>query len=98
MTLLKLVIVVSSYPVIPLKPLIHPVKVVSVFSVYVMISSSIFSRPYSSGKPLVDVTVIISSSASIAELRVVLPITTSGTRLSNLIYLSRLSIRSILPP
>ena len=63
-----------------------------------MISSPIFNRPYSSGKPLVDATVITSSSASIAELRVVLPTTTSGIRLSNLIYLSRLSIKSVLPP
>ena len=35
----------ASYPVIPLKPRIHPVNVVEVFPVYVIISSSIFRRP-----------------------------------------------------
>ena len=38
---------------IPLNPRIHPVKDVSVFPVYVIISLSIFKRPYFSGKPVV---------------------------------------------
>ena len=50
-----------------------------------MISSSIFNRPYSSGKPLVDPTVIVDEVLVISEERVVLPTTTSGTKLSTLI-------------
>ena len=45
----------------PLNPRIHPVKEVSVFPVYVIISLSIFKRPYFSGKPVVWFTLITLS-------------------------------------
>ena len=48
---------------IPLNPRIHPVNEVSVFPVYVIISLSIFKRPYFYGKPVVWFTLIISSYA-----------------------------------
>ena len=38
---------------IPLNPRTHPTNVFFVFSVYVIISSSIFSNPYLSGNPVV---------------------------------------------
>ena len=38
---------------IPLNPRIHPVNEVAVFPVYVIISLSIFSKPYLSGNPVV---------------------------------------------
>ena len=86
------------YPLIPLNPRIHPVKVVLVLPVYDIISSSIFKRPYSWGNPFVEATVIVVSSERMSVDNVVVPVTTSGTRLSTLRYLSRLSIRSVGPP
>ena len=53
------------YDVIPLKPLTHPSKVVSVFVAYEMISSSILIRPFLSTNPSVKLPstlVAISSS------------------------------------
>ena len=47
----------------PLNPRIQPVNEVAVFPVYVIISLSIFKRPYLSGKPVVWFTLIISSNA-----------------------------------
>ena len=38
---------------IPLNPRIQPVNEVAVFPVYVIISLSIYKRPYLSGKPVV---------------------------------------------
>jgi len=54
--------------------------------VYVIISSSIFKRPYSRGNPFVDETVIVVSDGVILLDRVVDPTITSGTRLSNFKY------------
>ena len=48
---------------IPLNPRIHPVNEVAVFPVYVIISLSIFKRPYVSGNPPSRFTVISSSNA-----------------------------------
>ena len=74
------------YPVTPLKPRIQPVKVVSVFPVYVIISSSIFNNPYVSGYPFVDKTLIVVSDKETEEVKVVFPNITSGTKLSTLRY------------
>ena len=52
---------------IPLNPRTHPVNDVDVFPVYVIISLSIFSNPYLSGKPVVWFTLIISSYAYTRE-------------------------------
>ena len=49
-----------------------------------MISSLIFRRPYSLGNPFVDVTTIEVSVAIASDDKSVLPITTSGTKLSTL--------------
>ena len=59
-----------------------------VIPVYVIISSSILSRPYFCGNPLVLVTVIIPTltSVPIPVLRLTLSTTTSGVRLSNFKY------------
>ena len=89
---------VSVYEVIPLKPLTHPVKELVVIPVYVIISSSTFKSPYSFGKPFVVDTVIVSDVEVIPELKVVTPTTTSGVRLSNFKYWSKLSAISIVPP
>ena len=70
---------------IPLKPRTQPVNEVSVLSVYVTISSPICNKPYSSGNPTVDVTLITVSDLDTADERDTLPTTTSGIRLSNLI-------------
>ena len=43
------------YEVIPLNPLMQPVNADLVLPVYVIISSSIFKRPYESGNPSVPV-------------------------------------------
>ena len=58
---------------------------VAVLSVYVTISSPICNRPYSSGNPTVDDTLITVSDLDTADVRDTLPTTTSGIRLSNLI-------------
>ena len=63
-----------------------------------MISSSIFNSPYSDGNPLVLSTVITVSSESIDDESVVVPVTTSGTKLSDLKYWSKLLIKSEGPP
>ena len=86
------------YPVIPLKPRIHPVKVVEVIPVYEIISSSILSNPYSDGKPLVLGTVIVVSVSDISAEMVVTPTTTSGTKFSTFRYWSKLVIKSWAPP
>ena len=57
----------------PLKPLIHPVKVFCVFPVYEIISSLIFNRPYFAGHPDVSPTLMVVSSKSILEVTVVNP-------------------------
>ena len=54
--------------------------------VYEIISSLIFNNPYSDGNPFVLATDITVSSESILDDKVVLPVTTSGTKLSDLIY------------
>ena len=54
----------SLYEVIPEKPLTQFVKETSVFPLYVIISSSIFRRPYSFGNPSVESTKIVSSPKS----------------------------------
>ena len=59
-----------------------------------MISLPIFKRPYSSGYPFVEDTVIVVSEELISPERVVFPIRTSGIKLSNFKYLSRLVIKS----
>lgn len=48
-----------------------------------MISSSIFSNPYSDGNPLVDVTVTTPTEELILLVRYVDPVMTSGTKLSS---------------
>ena len=52
---------------IPLNPRIQPVNDVEVFPVYVMISLSIFKRPYVSGNPVVWFTLITSSNAYVKD-------------------------------
>ena len=87
------------YVVIPLNPLVHPVNVLVVTPVYVIISSSIFKRPYSCGNPLVlGETVIVSVVESIPDATVATPATTSFVKLSILIYLSIFSPISREPP
>ena len=88
----------SVYDVIPLNPLTQPVNVFVVRPVYVIISSSILNRPYSFGNPFVDDTFNTVLSVDIPDVRVVTPTTTSGVRLSSLIYWSKLSLISIVPP
>jgi len=46
---------------IPLNPRVHPIKEISVFDLYVIISSSILISPYSSGNPSVLETLIVVS-------------------------------------
>ena len=65
------------YDVIPLKPLIHPVKEVSVLPVYEITSSPIFNRPYEFGKnsvPLGDSpisTLIVVANSSMSPIRTI---------------------------
>ena len=80
----------SRYEVIPLKPRTTPVKEFVVTPVYVMISSSTFSRPHSLGKLLVEFTWISVSSAEISWVRKNSPATTSGVRLESSRYWSKL--------
>ena len=62
----------------PLNPLVHPVNVLVVTPVYVIISLSIFKRPYSCGNPLVlGETVIVSVVESIPDEILAIPATTS---------------------
>ena len=65
---------------------------------YEIISSSIFKSPYSLGNPFVLGTVIVVSDAVMSEDILVIPTTTSGTRLSTFKYWSKLLIRSLGPP
>ena len=89
---------VSLYDVIPLKPLTQPVNVLVVIPVYVIISSSTFKSPYSFGNPFVVDTIIVSDVEVIPDVSVVTPTTTSGVKLSNLRYWSKLSPISTTPP
>ena len=84
--------------VIPLKPRIQPVKLFVVTPVYVTTSLSILKRPYSLGNPLVLLTFTVVSVVVIPLVSDVSPTTTSGVKLSNFRYWSRLSVRSIGPP
>ena len=63
-----------------------------------MISSSIFSNPYSVGNPFVLGTVIVVSVNDISAEVVVRPTTTYGTKLSGFKYWSKLLIKSLAPP
>ena len=83
---------------IPLNPRLHPVKLFVVIPVYVIISLLILKRPYSFGNPFVDVTVMVSSAVPIPTERFVWPLITSGVKLSNFKYWSKLSTKSIEPP
>ena len=91
-------VIPTLYPVTPLNPRTQPVNVLVVIPVYVIISSPIFNKPYSEGKPFVEGTLIVVSDDETADVIVVTPTTTSGTKLSTLIYWSRLPIRSLGPP
>ena len=91
-------LLLSLYDVIPLKPLTQPVNVLVVIPVYVIISSSTFKSPYSFGNPFVLDTVIVSVVEVIPDVNVVTPTITSGVKLSNLRYWSKLSPISITPP
>jgi hypothetical protein len=51
-----------------------------------MISSSIFRRPYSEGNPFVLGTDIVVSVAEKSDETLEVPVTTSGTKLSDLRY------------
>ena len=82
----------------PLNPLIHPVNVLVVNPVYVIISLLILNNPYSLGKPFVLLTFTVVDVDVMPLVRVVSPVITSGVKLSNLIYWSKLSVRSITPP
>ena len=86
------------YPVIPLNPRRHPVNEFVVIPVYDIISSFIFSNPYSLGNPFVLGTGIVVSVESISEVILVSPTTTSGTKLSTFKYWSKLLIKSLGPP
>ena len=59
-----------------------------------IISPPIFKSPYSFGYPFVEDTTIFVSEEVISLERVVFPTTTSGIKLSNFKYLSRLLIKS----
>ena len=84
--------------VIPLKPRIQPVNVFVVNPVYVITSSFILKRPYSFGNPFVVSTLTVVDDVVIPLVSIVSPTTTSGDKLSNLIYWSKLSVKSITPP
>ena len=85
---------------IPQKPLTHPVNDVEVFPVYVIISLSIFRRPYESGNPFVPFgnasTVIVLSYAVTSALRTASSFNPVCSL--SLIYLSILVIKSIGAP
>ena len=63
----------------------------------VIISSSILSIPYWLGNPFVDDTVIVSLVVVTLEVNVVTPTITSGVKLSNFKYWSKLSLKSTTP-
>jgi len=84
--------------VTPLNPRIQPLNVVSVFSLYVIISSSIFKIPYEFGNPFVEFTTIVVCELLIDSDKVTDPPTTSGVRLSNFKYWSKFSTISVGPP
>ena len=90
----------ARYVVIPLKPRVTPVNVLVVNPEYVNISSLILNRPYFSGNPFVLVTLTVSIAAvvPIPTVKSVTPTITSGVRLSNFNYWSKLSTRSVGPP
>ena len=71
---------------IPLNPRIQPVKLFVVIPVYVITSFSILKRPYSFGNPFVLLTLTVVSVVVIPLVNFVSPTTTSGVKLSNLIY------------
>ena len=87
---------------IPLNPLIHPVKELKVFPVYVITSSLIFNNPYFSGNPFVPVgvedilTKIVSSIEEISLNKI--PDSAWEVISSILIYLSMFWIKSIGAP
>ena len=68
-----------------------------------MISLSIFNNPYCFGNPfvlsteIVNVTSLLTTTVLI-PVKVVPPLITSGVKLSNFKYWSKLSARSIGPP
>ena len=66
--------------------------------VYVITSFSILNKPYSLGNPFVLLTFMVVDDVVIPVVSFVSPTTTSGVKLSNLIYWSRLSVKSIGPP
>ena len=69
-----------------------------VIPVYVTTSSSILKRPNSFGKPFVLLTFTVVEVVVIPLVKFVSPTITSGVKLSNFMYWSRLSVRSIGPP
>ena len=73
-------------------------NVVDVIPVYDIISSSIFNKPYSDGKPFVLGTVITVSVDVMEDDILVTPTITSGTKLSDFKYWSKLLIKSLGPP
>ena len=88
----------SLYFEIPLNPLIQPLTVLPSLSVYVIISSPTFNKPYSSGKPSeLDNTISVSVDVH-ALSKIMSGLITLSTRLSNLMYWSKFSARSIAPP
>ena len=70
----------------PLKPRMHPVKLLVVIPVYVMTSFSILKRPYSLGNPLVLLTFTVVAVVVIQLVNFVSPTTTYGVKLSNFMY------------
>ena len=88
---------VAWYVVIPLNPRIQPVNELVVIPVYVNTSSLILKRPYSLGNPLVLLTFTTFDDVVIPLVNIVSPTTTSGVKLSNFIYWSKLSARSVAP-
>ena len=76
----------------------QPVNDVDVIPVYEIISSFILSNPYSVGKPLVLVTVIVVSVLATSAFTVLIPTITSGTKLSGFKYWSKFCIKSAAPP
>ena len=84
----------------PLNPRIHPVKEVSVFPVYVIISLSIFKRPYESGNPFVPFgnasTVIVLSYGVISAFKTASSVNPVCSLI--LMYLSIFVIKSIGAP
>ena len=82
----------------PLNPRIHPVNEVVPIPVYVMISSSIFKRPYLSGQPFVVSTKMVSEYDCVSVDNPVYSVRAAPTKVCNLLYLSRFSATSTGPP